>query len=259
MKSNNNDANDAAAICEAVSRPSMRFVPIKTLEQQEIQSIHRIRSRLVKEKTALMNSIRGLLQEYGIAIPCGVSPLKKKLVELSEFEITATSLFFCQDLYQELLDKEKNIEKYDLKIEQIYEASEICKKIATVPGVGKQTATILYTAIGNGSEFKNGREFAAYLGLVPRQSSTGGNERLLGISKRGDKYIRSLLVHGSRAVVLHASKKVDKRSVWVQQLKERKGMNKTTVAVANRNARIIWAIVKNGSTYRNGAELKVVA
>ena len=259
VKSNKNDANDAEAICEAVTRPSMRFVPIKTLEQQDIQSIHRIRSRLIKEKTALMNSIRGLLQEYGIAIPQGTGHLKKALVELSESEITSSTLFFCQDLYLELLSKEENINKYDLKINQIYEASEICKKIATVPGVGKQTATIIYTALGNGTEFKNGRQFSAYLGLVPKQSSTGGKNKLLGISKRGDKYIRCLLVHGARSIVLHSSKKLDKRSLWVQQLKEKKGMNKTAVAVANRNARIIWAIVKNNSSYKMSEESNAVA
>ena len=200
VKSNKNDANDAEAICEAVSRPSMRFVPIKTLEQQDIQSIHRIRSRLVKEKTALMNSIRGLLHEYGVSIPQGVSSLRKKLIELSEAEITSTTLFMCKDLYEELLEKEEKIKRYDHKIDEIFASNEMCKKIESVPGVGKKTATIILSALGDGSEFKNGREFAAYLGLVPRQSSTGGKAKLLGISKRGDKYIRSLLVHGARSV-----------------------------------------------------------
>ena len=250
VKSNKNDAADAEAICEAVQRPSMRFVPIKNLEQQDIQSIHRIRSRLIKEKTALMNSIRGLLQEYGVTIPQGASALKKQLIELSDSEITSTTLFFCKDLYQELLEKENNISKYDVKISEIYESSEVCKKIATVPGVGKQIATIIYSVLGNGAEFKNGREFAAYLGLVPRQASTGGKSKLLGISKRGDKYIRSLLVHGARSVLLYAPTKTDSRSIWIQKLKERKGMNTTTVAIANRNARIIWAIVKNNSSYK---------
>lgn len=259
VKSNKNDANDAEAICEAVGRPSMRFVPIKTLEQQDIQSIHRIRSRLMKERTALMNSIRGLLHEYGIAIPQGISSLKKQLIELSQTEITATTLFICQDLYQELLNKEEHIEKYDNKINQIYEANQVCKNIATVPGVGKQTATIIYTALGNGSEFKNGREFAAYLGLVPKQSSTGGKTKLLGISKRGDKYIRSLLVHGSRSVILHSPNKTDQRSIWVQKLNEKKGMNKAAVAIANRNARIIWAIVKNNTNYRKNNNVENIA
>jgi len=148
VKSNKNDANDAEAICEAVSRPSMRFVPIKTLEQQDIQSIHRIRSRLIKEKTALMNSIRGLLHEYGIAIPQGVSSLRKKLIELSEVEITSTTLFFCKDLYEELLEKEIKIKKYDSKIAEIFNANEVCKRIETVPGVGIQTVTIIFTALG---------------------------------------------------------------------------------------------------------------
>ncbi len=259
VKSNKNDVADAEAVCEAAQRPSMRFVPIKGMEQQDIQSIHRIRSRLVKEKTALMNSIRGLLQEYGIIMPQGISALKKKLVELAEAEITSTTLFFCKDLYQELLDKEKNISKYDAKISEIYESSQVCKNIATVPGIGKQTATIIYTALGNGAEFKNGREFAAYLGLVPKQSSTGGKSTLLGISKRGDKYIRGLLVHGARSIVFHSAKKTDKRSMWVQQLNERKGVNKTSVAIANRNARIIWAIVANNSTYKSDDSIEKVA
>jgi transposase len=255
VKTNKNDANDAAAICEAVSRPSMRFVPIKTLEQQDIQSIHRIRSRLVKEKTALMNSVRGLLHEYGIAIPQGVSSLKKKLVELMDTEITATTSFFCRDLYDELLIKEEKIKLYDEKINEIFKAHDVCKRIEKVPGVGKQTATIIFTALGNGIEFKNGREFAAYLGLVPKQASTGGKTRLLGISKRGDKYIRSLLVHGARSVVIRCENKEDARSKWIQNLMNKKGMNKAAVAVANKNARIIWAIVKKKTVYKTKEEL----
>lgn len=250
VKSNKNDANDAEAICEAVSRPSMRFVPIKKLEQQDIQSIHRIRSHMLKEKTALMNMIRGLLHEYGIAIPQGISALRKKLVELSEVEITSTTLFFCKDLYEELLAIEGKIEKYDNKIEEIFHSNQTCQRIETIPGIGKQTATILSTLIGNGSEFKNGREFSAYLGLVPKQSSTGGKTKLLGISKRGDKYIRSLLVHGARSVILHSKNKTDKRSHWLQELTAKKGVNKTAVALANRNARIVWAIVKNQTVYK---------
>lgn len=250
VKSNKSDANDAEAICEAVGRPSMRFVPIKTLEQQDIQSVHRIRSHLVMKKTALMNMIRGLLHEYGIAIPQGISSLKKTIVELSEVEITSTTLFFCKDLYEELLAIEEKIEKYDNKINEIFESNPMCKRLETIPGIGKQTATILYTTIGDGKEFKNGREFASYLGLVPRQSSTGGKTKLLGISKRGDKYIRGLLVHGARSVLIHSQKKTDRRSRWAQELREKKGMNKTTVAIANRNARIVWAIVKNRSVYQ---------
>ena len=257
VKSNKNDANDAEAICEAVSRPSMRFVPIKTLEQQDIQTIHRIRSRLVKDKTALMNAIRGLLHEYGISIPQGSSSLKKMLVELSSNEITPITLYFCRDLYDELLDKEARIKQYDKKISEIFNQNELCHRIETVPGIGKQTATIIYSALGNGVEFKNGREFAAYLGLVPKQSSTGGKSKLLGISKRGDKYIRSLLIHGARAVVIHSVNKKDKRSVWINKLKEKKGMNKTAVAVANRNARIIWALVNKNTSYNTIEELAV--
>lgn len=249
VKSIKNDANDAEAICEAVTRPSMRFVPIKELKQQDIQSIHRIRSRLVKEKTALMNSIRGLLHEYGVSIPRGVKYLKETLVELSTFEITATTLFICQDLYEELLEKEKKINKYDQKIDEIFKSNNTCQNIETVPGVGKQTATIIYTALGNGAEFKNGREFSAYLGLVPKQSSTGGKQKLLGISKRGDKYIRSLLVHGARSVIIAAANKDDPYSIWVNSLREKKGMNKACVAIANKNARRIWAIAKNNTRY----------
>jgi transposase len=254
VKSNKNDANDAEAICEAVSRPSMRFVSVKTIEQQDVQALHRIRSRLIKEKTALMNSIRGLLQEYGIAIPQGVSPLKKRLSELADTEITPTTLFFCNDLYSEILEKEKKIKKYDLKLDEVFNANETCKRIATVPGVGRQTATIIYSTLGSGVEFKNGREFAAYVGLVPKQSSTGGRPKLLGISKRGDKYIRSLLVHGARSAVLYSSNKEDDRSRWIQKLKREKGYNKATIAVANRNARIIWAIVKNSTVYKTKEE-----
>lgn len=250
VKSNKNDSNDAEAICEAVTRPSMRFVGVKSLKQQDIQSLHRVRSHFVKERTALMNSIRGLLAEYGVVFPKGMKALKEVLSSSSEYGLTNSMEAICKDYLKELDNKNKQIDRYEKKIEAIFASNEVCKRIESIPGIGKQTATILYTLLGDeGSSFKNGREFAAYLGLVPKQCSTGSRQTLLGISKRGDKYTRSLLVHGGRSVVYHAKKKDDSRSKWIQNLLEKKGVNKTVVAIANRNARIAWAIVKNETTY----------
>ncbi len=254
VKTNKNDRNDSEAICEAASRPSMRFVSPKSVEQEDIQAVHRVRSRLVQERTALINQIRGLLIEYGIIIPQGVNKVRKAMPEIledAENELSHSGRALFAELYEELIEKDKRVNNYDKKIEAIFKSNDMCKKISKIEGVGPISATAIVATIGNPKVFKNGRHFAAFLGLVPRQSSSGNKERLLGISKRGDVYIRTLLIHGGRTVVRHiGAKNEDNRSNWIRSLKERRGANRAAVAIANKNARIIWAMLAKNEEYR---------
>lgn len=252
VKSNKNDAADAEAICEAVQRPSMRFVPAKSIEQQDVQSLHRIRSRLIANRTAQSNQIRGLLLEYGITIPQGMSHLRKRIPEiLEDGENLLTGMFRGElgELYDEIIHLDKRIVSLEKKLESVSEQNADCKLLLTTPGIGLLTATALVAAIGDPSAFKSGRELAAWLGLVPRQHSTGGKSTLLGISKRGDNYLRSLLIHGGRSVVRTADKRGDYRSQWVSRLEQRRGRNISAVAVANKNARTAWAILTHKRPY----------
>ncbi len=256
VKSNKNDANDAEAICEAVSRPHMRFVPTKSVEQQDIQSLHRVRSRLVSSRTGQVNQIRGLLSEYGIVLPQHVSQLRRGLpliLEDAANELTAFSRRLFASLHDELLSLEEKIVALDEQIGVVYQASEPCQRVAAVEGIGPLTATALVAAISDGKSFKNGRQFAAWLGLVPRQCSSGGKTRLFGISKRGDSYLRTLLIHGARSVVYRASRKTDRRSLWIADKQRRLGTSKTCVAVANKNARIVWSLIAREEPYRRAA------
>lgn len=256
VKTNKSDRNDAEAICEAASRPTMRFVAPNTIEQQDIQAIHRIRSRLIGARTALVNQIRGLLAEYGIIVAQGVNKIRKILPDIledAENELTMLGRQFFSELNEELREQDKKIEIYDKKIEGIFKSNKQCQLVSEIDGIGKMTATAIVSAIGDPSTFKNGRHFSAYLGLVPRQSSSGGKERLLGISKRGDTYLRTLLIHGARSVVMHAKNKDDKRSLWINNLVQRRGVNRAAVAVANKNARIIWCLLAKGESYKKAA------
>lgn len=253
VKSNKNDMADAEAICEAVTRKNMRFVAIKTTEAQDVQAIHRVRSRLVANKTALMNEIRGLLQEYGLAIPQGTNQLKATMVKINEQgKLTPKIKTVTGEVYQELLEVEKKIKFYDQQIKEIHGQNEICQKIEKIDGVGIITATAIFAAIGNAQNFKNGRQLAAYLGLVPRQHSSGGKDKLLGISKRGDSYLRCLLVHGARSVIrcLSTTKREDKHYDAIRGILERRGHNRACVALANKNARIIWALITKEAEYK---------
>ena len=252
VKSNKNDAADAEAICEAVQRPSMRFVTPKSIEQQDIQCIHRIRSQAVKVQTMQINQVRGLLLEYGIVIPKGKKHVRKRLLEIIEDEnngLTQTFRGDLRELYDELIHLGKRIDSLEKKLGEIVKQSEECQLLMTIPGVGILTATALLAAIGNASMFKSGRELAAWLGLVPRQFSTGGKQTLLGISKRGDKYLRTLLIHSARSVVQMAGKHVDSRSQWIIRLVERRGRNISAVALANKNARTAWAVLTKKRSY----------
>ncbi|WP_289007832.1 IS110 family transposase [uncultured Idiomarina sp.] len=256
VKSNKNDAADAEAICEAAQRPNMRFVPTKSIEQQDIQSLHRIRSQAVARRTALGNQIRGLLMEYGVIIPKGISFIRKQIpLVLEDAENGLTVLFreLLSELYEEMKHLDKRIETLELKLQNIAANNEACQLLLTIPGIGLLSATALLAAIGDVTAFKNGRELAAWLGLVPKQQSTGGKPTLLGISKRGDTYLRTLMIHGGRTVVRVADKHDDRRNQWIQELDKRRGKNISAVAVANKNARIAWAVLTKKEPYKAAA------
>jgi transposase len=254
-KSNKNDPNDAAAICEAVSRPHMRFVPIKGVAHQDIQALHRARQLLIKQRTALCNQIRGLLSEYGIVVAQGVHRLRKSLPALLEDAangLTCLSRELFQELYQQLVWLDERIEVMDNKLLQVFSTTEACQRLAKIEGVGPMIATALYAAVPQADVFHNGRHLAAWLGLVPHQHSTGGKSLLLGISKRGERYLRTLLLHGTRAVVYRWKDKLhpSPRARWLQQLIARRGINCATVALANKTARVAWVLLQKGVSYQ---------
>jgi transposase len=234
----------------------MRFVPLKTVESQDIQTIHRMRSRLVKERTALSNQIRGLLAERGIVFAQGLTRLRQHLPTLLEDEenvLTPLSREVMRELYNELVALDERIAQADRLVQRVFTENAQCQKLAQVEGIGPVIATALVAAVGNAHEFANGRHLAAWLGLVPRQCSSGGKERLLGISKRGDRYLRTLLIHGARATVHRARHKTDARSRWIVRLEQRRGKNIATVAIANKNARIAWVLLTSDAEYRKAA------
>ena len=257
VKTNKNDANDAQAIVEAASRPSMNFVPIKQVEHQDIQSIHRIRTRIVKNRTALINEIRGLCLEYGVVLSPGAARVKISLCAViadSDNELTTFSRESMRDLYDELVEVEARLKKLDTRIRILCRHNESCKRILKIPGVGELTATAIVAAVPNSKEFKNGRHMSAWLGLVPRQSSSGDKQVLLGISKRGDRYLRTLLIHGARAVLSHRKEVSSDYGRWVATKKATLSHNKAAVALANKNARIIWSMLNTGEEFKCGVQ-----
>jgi transposase len=252
VKSNKNDMRDAEAIAEAVTRPTMRFVPIKDVDQQDIQALHRVRERLIGERTALINEVHGLMNEYGIVIPKGVSKFRQAVVEKLESEqdkLTPLSQEMFWRLVKEFATLEEQIAAYQEKLDTLAAMHPESQRLMTIPGIGPITATALIAAVGDVGVFKNGRQFAAWLGLVPKQHSTGGQTHLLGISKRGDSYVRKLLIHGARATLRWVKLQTDSRSQWIRGLLKRRGWNRTAVAVANKNARIVWALLSRGGVY----------
>lgn len=251
VKTNKNDLRDAEAIAEAVTRPSMHFVPMKTVAQQDIQALHRVRERLIGARTALINEMRGLLAEYGIVLPVGVKAFRKSVVETldaAQAKLTPLSEELFGKLLKELKQLDSEIASYDAKLQGIATTHPEAQRLLTIPGIGPLTATALLAAVSDVSVFKNGRQFAAWLGLVPKQHSTGGQTRLLGISKRGDRYLRKLLIHGARATLRWAKTKADDRNQWIRGVLERRGWNRTAMAVANKNARIVWAVLSRGGS-----------
>jgi transposase len=239
----------------------MRFVAIKTTEQQDILLLHKARQLIVKERTAQANQIRGLLAEYGIIIPKGISHIHRLLVILDDNEGKLSELGreIFQDLYEQFKAVDAKEKQYQEKIQQLSIQNPVCRTLMKINGIGTLTASAITAKIGNINVFKSGREFAAYIGLVPTQHSSGNNIRLGGISKRGDRYLRTLLIHGSRAVVNGCEGKTDKLSQWVADKKQRRGYNKAVIAVANKNVRMIWAILTTGEDYRYPEQLAEVA
>lgn len=253
VKGNKNDYNDAEAIAEAAQRPSMRFVPIKSVEQQDVQNVHRQRERLKKARTALVNQVRGLLAEYGMVINKGVAAVRRDLPDI--LEDAENGLTPCsRTLFAEHLDELRAIDQRfahcEERIKAVNKENEVCQRLDDVLGIGPITASAVYAAAGDGKDFVNGRHFSAWLGLVPGQHSSGGKAVLLGISKRGNTYLRTLFIHGARAVLRYSADKTDRFSRWAQSLLARRGHNKACVAVANKMARIAWVIMAKGETYR---------
>jgi len=277
VKSNKNDTVDAEAICEAVQRPNMRFdsghpwpspfrrlsavqtavlpfcVPIKGIEQQDIQSLHRARSLAVSHRTAQGNQIRGFLMEYGVVIPKGIAILRKHLPGILEDADNGLSPMFRDLLYglwDELRRLDERIARYDVQIKHLSQQSIACQRLMAIPGIGPMAATALVAAVADAREFGSGREMSAWLGLVPRQCSTGGKPRLLGISKRGDTYLRKLLIHGARSALRFSDRKQDRRSRWVVGIEGRRGRNIASVALANKIVRTAWVLLSKGEEYK---------
>jgi transposase len=254
VKSNKNDRVDAEAICEAMSRPNMRFVAPKTVAQQDIQAAHRIREELVGQRTAKANQIRGLVGEYGIIAPMGIQQLRRALPAWlvdAENGLSDSFRILLAGLAEDLQCLDNRVAKLDEGIADSAKQDPTARRLMTLRGVGPLIASALSGALGDGKAFRRGRDFAASLGLTPRQYSTGGRDRLLGISKRGDSYLRKLLVHGARAVLRHVDGKDDGLSHWLKGLVSRKHANVATVALANKTARIAWALVHNETDYNS--------
>ena len=253
VKGNKNDYNDAEAIAEASQRANMRFVPIKSVERQDVQNFHCQRERIKKERTALVNQVRGLLAEYGVVIQLGVSAVRTALPEIladADNGLTALARALFAELLEELRLVEQRFEHCERRIKALNDDHEVCRRLEGILGIGPITATAIYAAAGEGKDFVNGRHFSAWLGLVPGQHSTGGKTVLLGISKRGNSYLRTLLIHGARAVLRHSANKTDRFSRWAQSVLARRGHNKACVAVANKLARMAWVIMAKGDVYR---------
>jgi len=246
VKSNKNDSHDAEAISEAMSRPSMRFVTIKSVAQQDVQAMHRIRSELVSHRTAKANQIRGLISEYGLVAPIGIEQLRRAIpcwLEDADNGLSGLMRELLCELRDDLVRFDERIDRLNFQISLSVKADATAQKLSTLKGVGPLGSSAMAVALGDGSAYKNGRQFAASLGLVPRQHSTGGKEKLLGISKRGDSYLRTLLVHGARTVIRHAKNKQDPLSNWINDMLTRKHPNVVAIALANKTARIAWALI----------------
>jgi transposase len=251
VKRNKNDAADAAAICEAVTRPDMPTVPIKNAEQQAILSVHRARQGFVKARTAQANQIRGLLAEYGIVLPQGIGHLAQRvpaIIENGENDLPGGFRLLVARLLDHLKELDRQVGELAAEIELWHRHNAASQKLAAIPGLGPLSASAIAASVGDVRNFKNGRQLAAWLGIVPRQHSTGGKPTLLGISKRGDAYLRTLLIHGARAVIRTAERKPD-ADPWLKALLARRNKNVAAVALANKNARTIWALLAHGREY----------
>lgn len=252
-KSGKNDGNDAEAICEAVSRPNMRFVAVKSVEQQAVLVLHRVRKEVSDQRTALINQVRGMLCEFGIVMPQGRYSFRNKLPAILEDEsngIPTLARRLFREVQANIHALDERILGYDREIEALARQSEPARRLMEMPGIGSITATAIVASVADMKVFKSGREFAAWLGLVPRQYTTGGKVRLGRITKQGDVYLRTLLIHGTRAVLAMLGNKEDRESRWVRALIERRGYRKAAVALAAKHARMIWAMLARGEQYR---------
>jgi transposase len=254
VKSNKNDVADAEAICEAVTRPTMRFVPIKNIEQQSVLALHRVRQGFIKARTAQANQIRGLLSEYGVIVPKGIGFITSRVPELIEDATNELPGLFRR-LVDRLLDQlrllDKQVSEIEAQIKAWHREDEMSRKLEKVPGIGPITASALAATVGDAKNFESGRQMAAWLGLVPRQNSSGGKQVLLGISKRGDTYLRTLLIHGARSVLYRSTQKNDPND-WLTKLTGRRCANVAAVALANKNARIVWALLARDREFQSG-------
>ncbi|MCC6209378.1 MAG: IS110 family transposase [Gammaproteobacteria bacterium] len=252
VKRNKNDAADAEAIYEAILRPNMAAVPIKTASQQAILSVHRARQGFVKARTAQANQIRGLLAEYGIVIGRGMVHLGQPVAQIlqdGENDLPGSFRLLIQRLVDHLEQLDRQVRELELEIARWHKDNEASLRLARIPGIGPMTASALVASVGEANNFRNARQLAAWLGLVPRQHSSGGKSILLGISKRGDSYLRTLLIHGARSVVRMAERRQVSDS-WLNRLLVRRHKNVVAVALANKNARTAWALLAHGRDYQ---------
>ena len=242
-KSGKNDGNDAAAICEAVCRPSMRFVPVKSAEQQALLSLQRVRQGFVEERTTTINRVRGLLMEFGVVLPQRSNQVRRGAAQHAE-TLPVLARQAIEDLLGHLLELDRRIASYDQQLEHLAHRDGTARRLMSVNGVGPLTALAVISTVGPAHEFRSARQFAAWLGLVPSQWSTGGRTRLGHITKRGDSYLRTMLVMGARSVLQNASRRHDRLSRWAVAVHARRGYHRAVVAIAAKNARIVWALLK---------------
>ncbi len=260
VKTNKNDASDAEAICEALIRPTMRFAPLKSAEQQSVLMLHRARELLVRQRTMLINALRGHCGEFGVVVAQGASKVAELIAMIEDRQderLPALAREALGSLVGQLQMVQAQIVGLEKKLMAWHRANEASRRLATIPGVGVITATALVATIGDASQFHSGRQLAAWLGLVPRQHSSGGKDRLGRISKRGDGYLRKLLVHGARTVLLWSRRKKETRTAWLEALLARRPTNVVVVAMANKTARVVWALLSRGETFR--AETRAAA
>jgi len=253
VKTNKNDARDAEAICEAVRRPNMRFVAIKTIAQQELLMLHRVRQRLVIERTAKANQLRGLLAEFGIVLPQSFGALERGVPEVladAENGLSDRSRERFSQLFSQLRELSITVREWEQQILAWHRENPLSRRLDQIPGIGPLGASALVASIGDIRTFKNGRQLAAWLGLVPRQDSSGGKTRLLGISKRGDRYLRTLLILGARSVLRQMQRHPDRAQSWLGRLTARSHPHIAAVALANKSARIAWALLAHEREYR---------
>lgn len=253
VKSNKNDTIDAEAIAEATTRPTMRFVEVKQVEQVDLQTLHRIRDQMIGSRTRLINQMRAFCLEYGVTMRQGAGIFKVDLPRVladKENDLSPVMRRLLEDLFADLMRLEERIKQVSKEIEAIAAREDVARRLMTIPGIGALGATALLAAVGNGLQFRKARDLAAWLGLVPRQYSTGGKQTLLGISKRGNLYLRKLLVHGARSCFRHLDRTRDRLGSWLDKLQARMHPNKAVIALAAKMARIVWVVLnKPGALY----------